>query len=1017
MFDRRGSCWSKWDLHVHTPASLIHQFPGSGDAAWQAYLDDLEALPSDFRVLGVNDYFFIEGYERLVAAKANGRLANIDLLLPVIELRLNVFGGTRGALSKVNAHVIFSPDVTPDVIRDQFIRALAGSFHLAPKYEGKHKWSGALTREALESLGQQIIESVPKGKRDQYGSPLMEGFANLTVSLDEVRRVLQRSYFWGRTVLGVGKTEWADVKWTGGSIADKKNIINAADVVFISVDSPRGYHDARDALESEGVNDRLLDCSDAHYPSVSDQKDRVGNSHTWIKASPTFGGLRQALQEFDERVFVGPEPPQLVRVREHPSRYIDRVELVRIPGASIPDKWFDANLPLNDGLVAVIGNRGSGKSALAEAIALAGNSSREPEFSFLHTSKFREPRQNLARHFKSSLHWANGDVTERVLSESPEPGATELVQHLPQQYLEKLCNEVPKGEKTEFDRELERIIFSHLPEEERMGASSLEERVELGSRSRTARLREARAALNKINIAIAELESRLRPENVRKVELAYRTARHEWYETKKAPPPRVPKPPGGTDPVRTQTMERIGDLAVAEAHLGGMAASARSRLAALRRDAASLDGFRTELGTLAADHARLLETNSQLLASAGLDSSVSEFLIDRPALNRAAAELASATAKVVDTLDPGEERSITAAEAHAAEEARTLRRQLAAPDERYQEYQERYRNWENELRTMLGATTEPDSVLGRRAQWQDVKRMPSRLKEAKAQRRELSAEIHGFLLEEANAYSDLYGPLERQMESSPVPSEYTLTVDTSLVDSGFTNGFLEERVNRHVAGSFCGKDVSLEAVTALLEATDFNNTESVLHLLDEIDLRLHYDYRTHRRDEVDPAMQVRKGQTVEGLYDFVWALGYLSPRFALRFGKRPIHLLSPGEKGVLLLIFFLLAETNTRPLVIDQPEDNLDNQTVFRALVRCFHTAKSRRQVVIVTHNPNLAVVCDADQVIVSAMEKESGNSVEYFAGPIEDPEISRAILDILEGTRPAFENRSAKYELHAPRR
>ena len=90
----------KWDLHVHTPDSIVNLYGGT--AAWNKFVDPLEALPPEFKVLGINDYIFLDGYKRLVTEKSKGRLKNIDLLLPVIELRLDKFGGTQGELRRVN---------------------------------------------------------------------------------------------------------------------------------------------------------------------------------------------------------------------------------------------------------------------------------------------------------------------------------------------------------------------------------------------------------------------------------------------------------------------------------------------------------------------------------------------------------------------------------------------------------------------------------------------------------------------------------------------------------------------------------------------------------------------------------------------------------------------------------------------------------------------------------------------------------------------------------------------------
>ncbi|GAH45789.1 unnamed protein product, partial [marine sediment metagenome] len=60
--------------------------------------------------------------------------------------------------------------------------------------------------------------------------------------------------------------------------------------------------------------------------------------------------------------------------------------------------------------------------------------------------------------------------------------------------------------------------------------------------------------------------------------------------------------------------------------------------------------------------------------------------------------------------------------------------------------------------------------------------------------------------------------------------------------------------------------------------------------------------------------------------------------------------------------------------------------------------------------NPNLAVVCDAEQVICADLEKPNNYRMHYISGAIENPIINKAIVDILEGTRPAFDNRDSKY-------
>jgi len=113
-----------------------------------------------------------------------------------------------------------------------------------------------------------------------------------------------------------------------------------------------------------------------------------------------------------------------------------------------------------------------------------------------------------------------------------------------------------------------------------------------------------------------------------------------------------------------------------------------------------------------------------------------------------------------------------------------------------------------------------------------------------------------------------------------------------------------------------------------------------------------------------------------------------------------------------LLIFYLFLDKQDIPLIIDQPEENLDNQSVYGILVKFIKEAKKKRQIIIITHNPNIAVVCDAEQIIRVKIEKENKNKVSFISGAIENPTINEKIIEILEGTFPAFDNRTAKYEV-----
>jgi ABC-type transport system involved in cytochrome bd biosynthesis fused ATPase/permease subunit len=158
--------------------------------------------------------------------------------------------------------------------------------------------------------------------------------------------------------------------------------------------------------------------------------------------------------------------------------------------------------------------------------------------------------------------------------------------------------------------------------------------------------------------------------------------------------------------------------------------------------------------------------------------------------------------------------------------------------------------------------------------------------------------------------------------------------------------------------------------------------------------------------------QLLRGKKVEEVFDLLYGLEFIQPRYILRWEGKDLAMLSPGERGTLLLVFYLLIDKGDMPLLIDQPEGNLDNHTIAKVLVDCIREARKRRQVFIVTHNPNLAVVCDADQIVHASMDKADGNAVTYTTGALENPIMSKHVTDVLEGTRWAFGVRRDKYEV-----
>ena len=126
-----------------------------------------------------------------------------------------------------------------------------------------------------------------------------------------------------------------------------------------------------------------------------------------------------------------------------------------------------------------------------------------------------------------------------------------------------------------------------------------------------------------------------------------------------------------------------------------------------------------------------------------------------------------------------------------------------------------------------------------------------------------------------------------------------------------------------------------------------------------------------------------------------------------KYKNKESYQLSAGMKGTMFLCIKLATDPFMKPFIFDQPEDDLDNDFIVNELVPIFKEIKKYRQVIIATHNANLVVNADAEQVIIAENNNEE---LSYISGSIENPLIREQICNILEGGQEAFENRKNKY-------
>lgn len=160
-------------------------------------------------------------------------------------------------------------------------------------------------------------------------------------------------------------------------------------------------------------------------------------------------------------------------------------------------------------------------------------------------------------------------------------------------------------------------------------------------------------------------------------------------------------------------------------------------------------------------------------------------------------------------------------------------------------------------------------------------------------------------------------------------------------------------------------------------------------------------------------------------------------KYVVKMGDDSVNVMSPGKKALVLLQLLIDLDETDCPILIDQPEDDLDNRSIFEQLIPFIKKKKEVRQIIVVTHNANIVIGADAEEVIIAnqnGTDSPNKDSVHfsYRSGSIENDYpllkengsvedgilakqgIQQHICDILEGGEKAFEKRKNKYNLNS---
>ena len=434
----RGAIWHRWDPHIHMPGTIIND-QYKGENALEKFLDRVEKSDPPIHALGITDYYITDSYERVLEARCQGRLSSCELIFPNIEMRLAI-GTVKGRWA--NVHLLVSPE-DPKHIEE--LRRFLGRLTFTA-----HGDSFSCQREELIRLGQKANPNL----REPHVA-LEHGAEQFKVSFDRLKEEYKKSDWAKENILiGVagGTTDGTAGIREGADATLRQEIEKFAHVIFSSNPSQRDFWLGRGTASKEHLQNRYGGLKPCLHGCDAHKHETVATPeyerYSWVKGGLEFDALRQACIDPAGRAFVGPEPP----MRATPSQVITEVKISDAP-------WLKtAVLPLNPGLVAIIGARGSGKTALVEMIATGCDAIPKNQS---NQASFIARAGNLLGNASVQLHWETGDPANRCLNGSANDDFSDRysrARYLSQQFVEDLCH--ANGMTDELLQEIERVIFN-----------------------------------------------------------------------------------------------------------------------------------------------------------------------------------------------------------------------------------------------------------------------------------------------------------------------------------------------------------------------------------------------------------------------------------------------------------------------------------------------------------------------------------------------------------------------------
>lgn len=912
MFSK-GSEWRMWDLHVHTPASYFNtKYSGSSpDEKWKEYFKALEEL-NDVSVLGITDYYSIDGYLKVKEYKNSGKLNNINLLLPNVELRLC---HSTAKDKPVNIHVVFSPDVLNRITDDFFTQLRFSTNH------GEY----TCTKESLKRLGKAYKNSHPNITGCNYESIGAEQFK---VDPDNLFTIIDNHFKdQALIILPNGEKDGASGLKHHSMLTVRETLYAKSHAIFSSKENDRLYFLGKNVDSEESIKTKYCSLMPCVHGSDSHKIDTIckpnDDRFNWIKADPTFDGLKQILFEPEERVIVQPKSP----AAEFPKTHFSKLSFSGAIFNEIQRPKFDlTELPLNSGLVTIIGGRGTGKSLLLEAMKATFNKgAAEKNSSESQSEKIGTPN------FTATLSKIDGEAIDFHLSNDTNPV----------DYLHVSQGEVKDivGKKEEFGEKILELLNVKFDTSDNLIQQSisteLKEYIEIKDW-----LRKTDEQSNKVH-SKRFLEKRKRHYEKLKETITTTDTKAKVLEYSK----------NASNIAKTNILKR---------ELKELLSTIKDQLTKIND---SIEKINAKGNTL---------SEKPLISKVDLSKQEQEIEQAIIASNEKDELLSQKNVQIEDEL-----------------RAKGIKGDISGTLEKVTDYQQ-----EIESATNLKEQNEQKTVRAR-------KLCENRINFAQKLQMHFENAIDSF----ENKFKKLTNAKDLQEEHKEII--------TTLLNNISIEGEMVFKPEKFYDGLWKYIDGRKISQNKLREMFPINNADEYFSLISGEKIVCNGNNTFSSIDE----FLKENYEAIKQPFQFLSFLHldeyrdtFLKAIPSIKYYNKTPKQLSVGQRGTLYICIRLATSAFTTPFVFDQPEDDLDNSFIVKELTTIFRKIKKYRQLIIVTHNANLVVNADAEQVIVAQNDKET---LSYFSGSLENPKIKKEVCDILEGGEVAFKQREKKYGLN----